>query len=347
MSETALSIQHKQADEYQEATLLHHKIMANAEIAAGALLEMCQALKEMRDKKLYLQLNMPTFDAYCEEKVGIKARQAYTYISTYEKLGSTVLQSNASLGITKLELIAQLPAPDRATELAEGTFEGMSVKAIKELVKKSKEQAEQLESLFSKNELLQTKADESEEKYTELLSKSTAEELRNSNIITELNRKIKELENRPIEVAVAEPSPEDIEKIRQQIKAELEAEVQSEALTQADIDKAVAEAIKEEQNKAQQNTNKQLEELRSEKAKAEQAAESAKNKLAELQQKLQLSDPAKAKAVMYYEAIQNDYNKMIEAIDEMSSEDDKIKFSTAVKKALEMFQEHFNTFLNK
>lgn len=92
--------------------------MANAEIAAGALLEMCQGLKQMRDTKLYLQLNMPTFDAYCEDKVGIKARQAYTYISTYEKLGSTVLQSNANLGITKLELIAQLPAPDRAADPA-------------------------------------------------------------------------------------------------------------------------------------------------------------------------------------------------------------------------------------
>ena len=39
--------------EYQQATELHGRIMANAEIVAGSLLEMCQGLKEMRDKKLY------------------------------------------------------------------------------------------------------------------------------------------------------------------------------------------------------------------------------------------------------------------------------------------------------
>ena len=321
--------------EFQEATALHRKIMANAEIAANALLEICQGLKEMRDKKLYLQLDMPTFESYCEERVGIKSRQAYTYISTYEKLGSTVLQSNASLGITKLELIAQLPAPDRANDLSENKFEGMSVKEIKELVRKSKEQAEQLESLFIEKEQLQAKADEAEEKYSELMSKSATEKIENNNKISELNEKIKELENKPIEVAVVEPSPEDIEKIRQQVKAELEAESQSEVLTQADIDKAVAEAIKEEQNKAQQNINKQLEELRVEKAKAEQAAESAKNELTELQQKLQLSDPAKGKVIMYCEAMQNDYNSMLEAIDKFSSEEDKTKFRKAAKKVLE------------
>lgn len=329
--------------EYREATALHRKIMANAEIVAGALLEMCQGLKEMRDKKLYLQLNMSTFESYCEEKVGIKARQAYTYISTYEKLGSTVLQSNANLGITKLELIAQLPALDRATELAEGTFDGMSVKEIRELVKKSKEQAEQLESLFNEKQDIQEHAGDVEKKYFELLSESTQQSLENENKISELNRRIEELENKPTEIAVAEPSPEDIEKIRQQVKAELEAESQSETLTHEDIDKAVAEAIKEEQNKAQQNINKQLEELRAEKAKAEQVAELAKNELAELQQKLQLSDPAKGKVIMYCEAMQNDYNNMLDAIDKFSSEEDKTKFLTAARKTLEILLDNLKS----
>lgn len=328
--------------EFQEATALHRRIMANAEIAANALLEICQALKEMRDKKLYLQLDMPTFESYCEERVGIKARQAYTYISTYEKLGSTVLQSNASLGITKLELIAQLPAPDRATDLAENKFEGMSVKEIKELVKKSKTQAEQLETLFSKNEILQAKVNESEEKYFEAITKSTKESLDFKSKIDELNKKISDLESRPIEIAVAEPSPEDIEKIRQQVKTELEAD----SLTQADIDDAVAEAVREaiekEQLKAKDFTEKQLEQLKAEKSKAEKAVESIKIELAEAKQKLQLANPAKAKAVMYYENMQNDYNNMINAIQGIKSEDEKIKFITAVKKALAMFQEHFD-----
>lgn len=347
MSETALSIQHNQVEnkiitaEYQEATALHCKIMANAEIAASALLEMCCSLKEMRDKKLYLQLDMPTFDMYCEEKVGIKARQAYTYISTYEKLGSTVLRSNANLGITKLELIAQLPAPDRANNLADGKFEGMSVKEIKELVKKSKEQAEQLESLFSKNELLQNKVEQSEEKYLRLMNNSTKESLELENKISELNKKIVDLESRPIEVAVAEPSAEDIEKIRQQIRTELEAET----FTQSDVDKAVEEAVKkaveDEQSKAKQTIAQEIEKLKAEKSQAENAAEQTKKELAEAKQKLQLADPAKAKAIMYYEAMQSDYNHIIDAINKIDSTEDKTKLCAAVKKALQMFQEHF------
>lgn len=317
--------------EYKEATALHRKIMANAEIAAGALLEMCQGLKEMRDKKLYLQLEMSTFESYCEEKVGIKARQAYTYISTYEKLGSTVLQSNASLGITKLELIAQLPAPDRAAELAEGTFDGMSVKEIRELVKKSKEQAEQLESLFSEKQDIQEHADGIEKKYFELLSESKQQSLENKNKIFELNKRIEELENKPTEIAVADPSPEDIEKIRQQVRAELE----SDCITQDDIDKAVADAVKEEKMKAKSKVNKQLEMLKAEKDEAQKAVETTEKEMAELKKKLQLVDPAKSKAVMYFESLQNDYNNMLSAIDEMSTEGDKTKFCTAVKCAME------------
>lgn len=237
--------------EYQQATELHSKIMANAEIAAGALLEMCQGLKQMRDTKLYLQLNMQTFDAYCEDKVGIKARQAYTYISTYEKLGSTVLQSNANLGITKLELIAQLPAPDRAAELADGTFDGMSVKEIKELVRKNKEQAEQLELLSNDKHAAENQADEVQQKYIDLLSASE----QNKSKIEKLNQRITELESMPVEVAVRELTADEKADIRKQITAEVRAEFDAElgkenTMSLADMQAEVEKSVREAQEKA-------------------------------------------------------------------------------------------------
>lgn len=325
--------------EFQQATDLHSRIMANAEVAAGALLEMCKNLKEMRDSKLYLQFGIDTFENYCEKKVGIKSRQAYTYISTYEKLGSTVLQSNANLGITKLELIAQLPAPDRANELADGTFEGMSVKEIKELVKKSKEQGEQLSLLMEEKEEIQNSANEFEDKYLTLLSETTTQSLESNNKILELNKKIKELENKPTEVVISKPSDEDIERLRNEIRLELEAEakatVDENTITQTDIDKAVAKAIEEEKAKTKSKASKQLEKLEAEREKAITQAEAAENKLAELQKQLQLADPAKSKAVMYFDAVQSNYNNMINAIEEMVTEEDKNNFRTAVKRALE------------
>ena len=322
--------------EYQKAYELHSKIMANAEVAAGALLEMCRSLKEMRDTKLYMQFGISGFDEYCEQKVGIRARQAYTYISTYEKLGSTVLQSNANLGITKLELIAQLHALERAEELSSNTFDGMSVKEIRELVRKSKEQSEQLSILTEEKAEIENKAEQAEKKYFDLLSEQTAQKLESENRISELNRRIEELENQPVEVAVVQPSLEDMEKIRNKIRAE----VQKENITQADIDKAVEAAIKKEKSQAKAKINKQLEKLKAEKEEMQRAAEASKNKLDELQKKIQISDPAKSKAVIYFEAMQQDYNNMISAIDEILSDADKVNFRKAVKKSLSILMKN-------
>lgn len=337
--------------EYRQATELHSKIMANAEIAAGALLEMCQGLKQMRDTKLYLQLNMPTFDAYCEDKVGIKARQAYTYISTYEKLGSTVLQSNANLGITKLELIAQLPAPDRAAELAEGTFEGMSVKEIKELVRKNKEQAEQLELLSNDKHAAENQADEAHQKYIDLLSTSE----QNKSKIEKLNQRITELESMPVEVA-RELTADEKADIRKQITAEVRAEFDAElgkentmslADMQAEVEKSVREAqekakleLEEAVKAAQAKSKEKLKKLKEDEKQAVQKYKEAQDKIASLQKQVEIADPAKAKVLIYFEALKKDYNEMITAITELSAEDDKEKFTTAVYKMLQLLADN-------
>lgn len=77
----------------------HQKIITAEQTAANAMISLCENLKLMRDKHLYEALGFETFDTYTEQACGIKRRQAYNYISTYEKLGGTVLQSNAQLGI--------------------------------------------------------------------------------------------------------------------------------------------------------------------------------------------------------------------------------------------------------
>lgn len=132
---------------YREAVQTHQRILANGEICAQSLLEICKDLKKMRDQKLYEEFGYSSFEEYTEKAVSIKPRQAYTYISTYERLGSTVLQSNANLGITKLDLIAQMNPVERTEKLAENAFDGMSVSEIKALVQKSKNQGEQISLL--------------------------------------------------------------------------------------------------------------------------------------------------------------------------------------------------------
>lgn len=155
-----INIHGEMSEAQAEAVKLHQNIMLNAELAANSMVAMCRDLKIMRDRRLYEELGCAEFSEYTENLVGIKARQAYTYISTYEKLGDTVLQSNATLGITKLSLIAQMNAEDRAEMLESGQADDMTVAELKKLVEENKNQGEQISILNAKIEELKKKESE-------------------------------------------------------------------------------------------------------------------------------------------------------------------------------------------
>ena len=76
---------------------IHQKIITAEQTAANAMISLCENLKLMRDKHLYEALGFKKFDTYTEQACGIKRRQAYNYISTYEKLGGTVCSQMHSL----------------------------------------------------------------------------------------------------------------------------------------------------------------------------------------------------------------------------------------------------------
>lgn len=155
-----------------EAAKLHAQIMANGQVAASALLEFCKGLKRMRDEKLYTELGFDTFEDYTEKLAGIKSRMAYHYISCYENLGTTFLQSNASLGITKLTVLSKL-SPVERYELAEsGEAESLSVRELEEKVKELTSAKEQLSFL---NTETKEKAEETEKSLKEQLEKALKE----------------------------------------------------------------------------------------------------------------------------------------------------------------------------
>lgn len=124
----------KTLDERGQAMQLHSDIMANMRAAATAMVEFCRQLKEMRDRKLYSALGFARFEDYAEQAVGIKWRQAYNYIQVYERLSPQLLEQNAGLGVTKLLLLTQVSAPDRAEFAGENDLAGMTVEEIKALI---------------------------------------------------------------------------------------------------------------------------------------------------------------------------------------------------------------------
>lgn len=229
---------------------IHNSIIGAMRDAAGAMVELCKNLKQMRDSGQYKSLGFDRFEDYTEQACHIKKRQAYNYIQTYERLGDTVLQSNANLGITKLQLLTEVCAVDREEFLEQNDLEGMSVPEIKKLIAESKGFSRQL-NLFK----------ESDER-----QKQEIERLEEEN---------KSLRERPVEVAVQQPTPEEI------------------VAAVAEKTKALENTYKEKLKKAKESERKKAEK---DKQKAIEEARTAAKKDIEAEYKAQIESAEKEKA---------------------------------------------------
>ncbi len=212
MAEIIVSEQHKQAVE------LHQKIMISANLAQQNLFEMCTGLKTMRDNKLYKELGYSNFEDYCENEVGFNRKQAHKYISIVENIRLENVHSSGHLGVTKLALLATISEQEQQEISEKINLESTTVKQLKAEIEKLKS-----EKASKQIELSEAKRNASSaqvrlhETSVELERKcKKCEEL--SDRLDDANEQIKELENRPIEVAVQESSDNE-RRLQETIKA--------------------------------------------------------------------------------------------------------------------------------
>ena len=277
---------------------LHNSIVSAMKEAAFALVSLCENLKRMRDTGQYKALGFEKFEEYTEQACRIKKRQAYNYIATYERLGGTFLQSNAQLGITKLQLLTEVCAVDRADFVEQNDLEGRSVSEIKKLIAENKEYAEQI-SMFNENK---------------------------EQIVQELRRLEDEneaLKSRPVEVAVQEPSQEQVEKAVAAKTKELEKSYKDK----------LKKAKEKERQKAEAEKKKAIEEARTA-AKAEadakykeqitqakQDKEAALSKAKEIASKLDKNaDRELVTASLYFSEAQTQFDKFLTAANKITDE---------------------------
>ena len=225
MSEITVSEQHKQAVE------LHQKIIVSANLAQQNIWDMCTGLKKMRDDKLYKELGYANFGDYCENEVGMKRSNAYNYISIVEKINQENVQSIGQIGMTKLSLLATISEQEQSEIADKIDLENTTVKQLKA----------EIDSLKEKNQ-------EITDRSIDYCKKLNLEK----NKTKELTEKVEELESRPIEVAVAEPSDNE-RRLQETIKSlerenirhydELEAQYRED-------EKAVREMLEKEKQEA-------------------------------------------------------------------------------------------------
>lgn len=195
--------------DYTKAVALHRRICANAQAAQESLYEMCKALKEMRDGKLYKEFGYDNFEVYCKSELGMTDRNARNYIAVIENFTEENRKTFSGLQTSKLFLLAKLDEQER-TELAQNTdLENTSVRELKS----------KIDDLKKANDRLMDKVDEAEKKAaasrkseesacgklsilrTDLeMQQQKTKQLESEN--ASLEAQVKELESRPVEVAV-------------------------------------------------------------------------------------------------------------------------------------------------
>lgn len=269
----------------QEAVTITERIRVNGQIAVNAVCAIGKDLRKMKVEKLYEHMGYDSFENYAESEFNLKRRQAYQYISVYENLGEEFVQSNAQLGITKLSLLTQINPEDRAEIIKNNDLSGMTVNEARELLEKVKEQGEQLSMFETENAELREKLDIqlSESELNELKTKAEKADILSNRLdemnkncrriadqrdtaqrrINDLESQIKELESRPVDVAVPEPEIREVikEVIKEVPDKKALEEKDREILTLRNKYKALDEARKEEAEKLRKSYEARISEL--------------------------------------------------------------------------------------
>ena len=206
--------------EKQQAEALHKQITGYGEVIYQSLYGMCTAIKQMRDSKLYRALGFDTFEAYTEEKLGMKRTYAFKYIRIAESLSADFVSTSKHAGIEKLYLLTTVSDDQREEITQTVDLESTTVRELRE----------QIEKLRIAKELAEADAEQANEAVEEArnakeTTRLTLKGMLDKRIeqVRELEAKIKELENKPQDVAVVDNTEEidrlnaEIGKLRQQL----------------------------------------------------------------------------------------------------------------------------------
>lgn len=261
------------------AIQITERIRANGRTAVNAVCAIGEDLRTMKIDNLYTELGYESFEDYAEKEFDLKRRQAYQYISVYEKLGKEFVQSNAQLGITKLALLAAANPEDRAELMEQEDIKGMTTRELEELLDNYRQQGEQLTLLQEKNTELEAKVEKLEsapkdvqvatkevpvpDKETEEQLKKKTQELISANaekdsIRKELNAANAELEMyKKSSVDTRQKITEEVEKEKKKLSKEIK-----DIETRLQTVRAAAEQAKENAEKEKAEFLKQIEELK-------------------------------------------------------------------------------------
>lgn len=333
--------------------LLEQQIINQCRIQAQSFAETGKLLKKIKDGKEYAARGYESFAKYMDEACGtifpFKSTQAYKYIRVFENYGPR-LEQYGTISLDILDMFKDMPADEFEQLAEENNLESMSVKEAEKL-------REELEKATEQISFLQSTAKEKEEEYEGKLASAEGrikelmkenDELDNdyaasadlNNMqetkISELEAELAELKNRPVEVAVSEPDPEEVQR---RVDAELEksaaaykAEISKLEKNISDLKKEQAESadnIKEGYEKKLQALNDKLD---SEKSEADERVKALEEQLKNSGK----ADEALIEFKFYFSNVQENLKKFLAVLDKIEDAEKKEKFKGAAVQFLEM-----------
>lgn len=184
MEVTVLTEQKKTAIE------LNNKIIFNASMAQDYLWEMCRALKEMKDTRLYKELGYSNFEDYCENEVGMKRANAYRYITIVEHINPENVSPVRQIGVKKLALLATLSDEQQKEVTEKVDLENTTYRELKAECDRLKKSYDSIQQELQQEKVKLTAIEDDKKRLERKLDKA--------------NKQITDLENRPVEVAIQE-----------------------------------------------------------------------------------------------------------------------------------------------
>lgn len=299
--------------ELEEAQALHSSIIADKAITEQALTRIALNLKTMRDKKLYRQLDCETFDAYCDKLSGIGSRQAYNLIRVLETFKLDGMERAAYLGSTKLIALTSLDSITRDELISSGEAESLSVRELKARIKELTDKCEQLE-LFAGTEHKDddeiSRLSRELENQKEINARHADEKAKLTERVNMLETKNKELESRPVEVAVAEPDEKMIEQIKN------------------DTAKSYGEQIKKQQESAEKERQRIIKEYESKLA----AEREEKAKLQSIAKNPPINSGDKEMFKYHLQNVLDEFNAAMALLERFDDTEEREKYRSALQK---------------
>ncbi len=307
----------------ERASALTGRINANARVAAEMLVSIGRDLKTMRDEKLYTALGCANFEEYCDKHTEIRQREAYNFIRCFETYGGQ-LSELSGLGVTKLTLMTVLDESDRAELIESGDAENLSVRELQKRIDELKNKYEQLtldyDRTSNEKQGAENEVEELKKQIDALAKTLKAEQDKN-----------KELESRPVEVAVEKPSDEEIAKIKADAQKAAKKEIS-----------AVKKQHEQEMAKLQDELARNYEKSRATEVEAVEMAKNAeierlKSENAVLQSNASkpAPDSTKEKVKFYIGEIQTLFTAIISIIKAVEDTDEQGKYKSALKATVE------------